>query len=125
MIPFANVLVRFLLPGPSSASSMEQLKLDSFDDIPMNSAKVVRFGKEPVIVVHTETGQFKAFFARCTHLGCVVKYDAEGTSQFLCNCHGSTFDLTGKNLTGPAPRPLTPLRVTVEKTSLVLSRRNV
>ncbi len=121
-VPVLNVVVRYLAPAPSDTKPTEILRLDSFQEIERNSAKVVRFGKEPAIIIHTETGQYKAFLARCTHLGCVVKYEIHGAPHLNCNCHGSVFDLTGKNLTGPAPRPLEPLRVVVEEQSLVISR---
>lgn len=39
----------------------------------------------------------------CTHLGCVVKPNAEG---FECPCHGSRFDAAGGVVKGPAPRAL-------------------
>ena len=39
----------------------------------------------------------------CTHLGCIVKSNAEG---FECPCHGSRFDADGAVTKGPAPRPL-------------------
>lgn len=45
-----------------------------------------------------------AFSAICTHLGCTV---APAGNRLDCPCHGSVFDaFTGKNLSGPAPRPL-------------------
>lgn len=44
----------------------------------------------------------------CTHLGCVVKANAEG---FECPCHGSRFKPDGAVAKGPAPRPLTWLKV--------------
>lgn len=45
----------------------------------------------------------------CTHLGCVVKSHAEG---FECPCHGSRFKPDGEVAKGPAPRPLSWLKVT-------------
>lgn len=41
----------------------------------------------------------------CAHLGCTVPWVAD-EAQFHCPCHNSTYDLTGKNTGGPAPRPL-------------------
>lgn len=46
----------------------------------------------------------------CTHLGCVVKTNAEG---FECPCHGSKFHADGAVSRGPAPRPLPWLKVSV------------
>jgi cytochrome b6-f complex iron-sulfur subunit len=49
----------------------------------------------------------------CTHLGCSVPWDEE-KNQFICPCHGSTFNLTGEVLTAPAPRPLDIFPVRIE-----------
>ncbi len=40
----------------------------------------------------------------CPHLRCVVKRHDDGT--FVCPCHGSKFDATGKKTSGPSPRGL-------------------
>lgn len=45
----------------------------------------------------------------CTHLGCVVKPNAEG---FECPCHGSRFTANGEVSKGPAPRALPWLKLT-------------
>jgi cytochrome b6-f complex iron-sulfur subunit len=121
-IPILNAVIRYLAPGQSAMAQAESIKFEAFKEIERNSAKIVRFGKEPAIIIHTEAGQYKAFMARCTHLGCVVKYETDSVPHLNCNCHGSVFDLTGKNLAGPAPRPLEPLRVEVEKDALIISR---
>ena len=39
----------------------------------------------------------------CTHLGCVPNIKKDG---WLCPCHGSVYDLSGRILHGPAPRNL-------------------
>lgn len=43
--------------------------------------------------------------AVCTHLGCVVPWN-NGESKFMCPCHGSQYDKTGKVVRGPAPLSL-------------------
>lgn len=43
--------------------------------------------------------------SRCTHLGCTVSWIAE-QSLFICPCHDAAFDLEGKVMHGPPPRPL-------------------
>ena len=53
-------------------------------------------------------GSFRALSSRCTHLGCQVR----PTRRFLtCPCHGSTFDMEGRVVRGPAPKPLPGYRV--------------
>ena len=52
-----------------------------------------------------DDGELHAVSARCTHLGCTVRFnDAE--RSWDCPCHGSRFDLTGKVLEGPAVHDL-------------------
>ncbi len=66
---------------------------------------------KPVIVAQPSKGEVVAFSAVCTHMGCTV---APQGKILKCPCHGSTYDLaTGENTGGPAPRPLTAIRVTV------------
>ena len=43
-------------------------------------------------------------------MGCTV---APGDKQLDCPCHQSVYDLTGKNISGPAPSPLAPFPVKV------------
>ena len=43
--------------------------------------------------------------AVCTHLGCVVPWNA-GEDKFMCPCHGSQYDAAGKVVRGPAPLSL-------------------
>jgi len=40
----------------------------------------------------------------CTHLGCVPNRNAEG--GWLCPCHGSLYDASGRVIRGPAPKNL-------------------
>ncbi len=44
--------------------------------------------------------------ATCSHLGCLVNYSRE-RSEFVCPCHGGRYDLSGRNIAGPPPAPLT------------------
>lgn len=72
--------------------------------------KIVRFGADPVIIVRAADDDYRAFAATCTHLDCIVGYQKEH-SRLWCNCHGGAYDLTGRNIAGPPPRPLTPYKV--------------
>lgn len=50
--------------------------------------------------------------AVCTHLGCVVPWNG-GENKFICPCHGSQYDNTGKVVRGPAPLSLALVHATV------------
>ncbi len=58
---------------------------------------------EKLYVMKTGTG-FQAISAKCTHLGCAVDRQADGT--YLCPCHGSAFDAKGLVTRGPAKKAL-------------------
>lgn len=121
--PVAKVILEYVTPRKAADTRRETIRIASTDELVPNTARIFKVGKDPVIVVHTATGQYKAFNARCTHLGCVVQYTTEeGPPHFGCNCHGSQFDINGKNIVGPASRPLTPYRVIIRETSIFVAK---
>jgi menaquinol-cytochrome c reductase iron-sulfur subunit len=75
--------------------------------------------------LYTENGKdFKAYNARCTHLGCAYVYDKE-SKNFACPCHKGQFDVkTGKVLAGPPPRPLDELKVDVRDGSVFVDYKD-
>lgn len=58
-----------------------------------------------VIVTEEKTIENYGLNAVCTHLGCVVPWNS-GENKFMCPCHGSQYDNTGKVVRGPAPLSL-------------------
>lgn len=58
---------------------------------------------------------YVAFSGKCPHLGCGYKWRKHKVlgEVFLCPCHLSIYDASGKVLDGPAPRPLDPLPIQV------------
>lgn len=63
------------------------------------------------VAVFKDAGGVYAVSIICTHLGCVVKPNADG---FECPCHGSKFTSEGEVQKGPAPMPLPWLKVSVD-----------
>ncbi len=70
------------------------------------------FGGKPCLLVRTPEGEVRAFNALCTHTDCTVAYRA-AHSDIFCNCHNGVFDLNGRNVSGPPPRPLEVYKVTL------------
>jgi glycine/D-amino acid oxidase-like deaminating enzyme/nitrite reductase/ring-hydroxylating ferredoxin subunit len=68
-------------------------------------ARVVRDGLGKKGVFRDENGSLHAVSLRCTHLGCLVHFNAAERS-WDCPCHGSRFDVDGSVLEGPAVHPL-------------------
>jgi Rieske Fe-S protein len=49
--------------------------------------------------------EFIAVTSRCAHVGCPVSFK-EAAQVFVCPCHGGVYDLLGRRIGGPPPRPL-------------------
>jgi Rieske Fe-S protein len=77
------------------------------------------YGTRGLIVFRDPQGKLKAFDSKCTHAGCNVQYQV---TRFYCNCHGGTYNLDGKNIAGPPPRPLTELGVVEEDKAIYVFR---
>ena len=69
--------------------------------------------RKMAFIVQNGDGTLTVLSNRCPHLGCGVDWDATA-NQFRCPCHGGVFDLQGRVLEGPPPRPLTQLVSKVE-----------
>jgi cytochrome b6-f complex iron-sulfur subunit len=80
-------------------------------EIEVNSSKKVRFAGGTYIVIRTESGVF-ALSAVCTHLGCLVNWEADA-HEIVCPCHAARFDINGNVIGGPAPKPLQQIKATI------------
>jgi cytochrome b6-f complex iron-sulfur subunit len=65
------------------------------------------------IFLVSSSGGLIAFSAVCSHLGCLVNYHRD-KHEFVCPCHGGKYDLSGKNISGPPPAPLTRFPVKIQ-----------
>jgi len=74
-------------------------------DLPRGEARVVRDGLGKTGVFRSEDGALHGVSLRCTHLGCLLRFNSAERS-WDCPCHGSRFDVDGAVLEGPAVRPL-------------------
>ncbi|WP_343944529.1 FAD-dependent oxidoreductase, partial [Pseudonocardia zijingensis] len=74
-------------------------------EVPPGAAGVLRNGTDRTGIYRDEDGAVHAVSMRCTHLGCLVRFNAAERS-WDCPCHGSRFDVDGAVLEGPAVRPL-------------------
>lgn len=103
----------------SKVTSLEVCKLS---DLPKGHGRNFRFGSTPALVIHAEDGTVHAFKAICTHLGCTVQF-RDDINSIYCACHGGQYDpLTGKNVAGPPPKPLAPLKAEVVDGKIIVSR---
>ena len=91
--------------------------LGAASEIPVGGGKIYTTAK--VVVTQPTRGQYKAFSAVCTHVGCIMSEVAHGTID--CPCHGSEFKITtGAVVTGPAPAPLPKKQIKIVNGQVVL-----
>ena len=129
----------FLRPRRATVSgALEVVAPFKVNELPNAPGNPFNFGGKPCLVVLTPDGanrraagerlrsdDVRAFNALCTHVDCTVKFRPDRADIF-CNCHEGVYDLNGKNVAGPPPRPLEMYKVTlrgdVGKEEIVVSR---
>ena len=114
-------VTRYIVPPEAAESTVNSVTLALGPaELPPNSGRIFRFGSKPGILVRTEGGELRAFSAVCTHLGCTVQY-RDDLKHIWCACHNGHYDLQGRNIEGPPPRPLTPYVVNQHGDQIVVS----
>jgi cytochrome b6-f complex iron-sulfur subunit len=97
-------------------------------ELPPGKAKMLLYGRLPVLLLQSAEGGAlpTAFVAICTHLDCVVSYQAD-KHRIFCACHGGVYDTEGRVISGPPPRPLRQLysRLSDGKLILALEKENL
>jgi cytochrome b6-f complex iron-sulfur subunit len=89
---------------------------------PGDRTLVQGFRGDPTYIVVTEEKTIDNYGlnAVCTHLGCVVPWNS-GENKFMCPCHGSQYDSTGKVVRGPAPLSLALVHAAVAEDKVTLT----
>lgn len=116
-------LTRYLIPPKVEESTAHTVTLALKPlEVKQNSGQIFRFGSQPGILIRTPNDELKAFAAGCTHLACIVQYRSD-ISHIWCACHNGHFDLNGRNIEGPPPKPLEEYAVNVRGEQIVVSKR--
>jgi cytochrome b6-f complex iron-sulfur subunit len=114
-------IVRFMVPPQLVESSSSSVVAAKRSELRPNEGKIFRFGTKPGILIQVPTGDYRAFTAICTHLDCTVQYLAD-EKMIWCACHNGRYDLTGKNISGPPPRPLEEFSVNIRGDDIIVTR---
>jgi len=114
----------FLNPPKNTEAKVNSVKAGIVSDFPANSGQILKFGRKPVILIRGVKGEFHAFAATCTHLDCIVQYRSD-TKQIWCACHNGIYDLKGRNVSGPPPKPLEEFSVTLVNDEIIVSKLKV
>lgn len=115
----AAVPVGAYLVPPAERGASGPVQVAKSSEIAEGAAKAVKVGPVNVLVIRTG-GKLLAVNSKCTHLGCLVKWD-ERTSKIKCPCHSATFEADGTKPTSPADRPLAPLPVTEADNKVIVT----
>jgi Rieske Fe-S protein len=75
---------------------------------------------DTLVVARVDLTTVAALSAVCTHLGCIVAYNADA-QQLDCPCHQSQFALDGTVLAPPASAPLRAYQTTLVSNAVLIS----
>jgi Rieske Fe-S protein len=101
--------------SPEGRSQTGDQVLAKVDDVPTDGGVIL--AEAQVVLTRASDGDIRGFSAVCTHQACLVTRVEDGLIS--CPCHGSAFDAaSGEVVSGPAQRPLAPVRVQVSGDSI-------
>lgn len=121
-VSFFYPVLRYLVPPRITDMGGDTVVAGKVGELRPNSGKIFRFGSRPGLLLLGADGQYRALSATCTHLSCTVQYRGD-LRQVWCACHNGMYDLAGRNLSGPPPRPLEQYDVHVRGDEIIVSRR--
>jgi cytochrome b6-f complex iron-sulfur subunit len=104
-------LQSLLFPATNTTQDAQPVSFP-LSDLPVGGTKAITYAGVSVLVVRTRES-LRAFSLVCTHLGCIVEWQAD-KKEFYCPCHDGRFDEFGDVLAGPPPIPLEQIPVRVD-----------
>ena len=119
---FIYPILRYLVPPKLPDLGRDAVLAAHVAEMKPNTAKTFRFGSRPGLLVRTSSGEYRAMSATCTHLGCTVQYRSD-LREIWCACHNGMYDLNGRNISGPPPRPLEAFEVQVRGDDIFVRRK--
>ena len=121
-VAFLYPVLRYLVPPKAIDLGGDAVVAGRVSELKPNSGKIFRFGNRPGLLIRTASGEYRAMSATCTHLSCTVQY-RDDLRQVWCACHNGKYDLNGRNISGPPPRPLEAFEVQVKGDEIFVRRR--
>jgi len=114
-------IIRYFKPPEVAEGSATTVEAATVDELAVDEYKIFRFGARPGILIRISEDEYRAFAATCTHLDCIVQY-RDDKRMIWCACHNGLFDLSGRNVSGPPPRPLEEYQINVVGETIYVSR---
>ena len=122
VVAFVYPVFEYLIPPKVADLGSDSVVAGRIGELKPNSGKIFRFGDRPGILIRTSGGEYRAMSAICTHLSCTVQY-RDDMQHVWCACHNGHYDLNGRNIAGPPPRPLELFEVQVRGDEIFVRRR--
>ncbi|MEK6642461.1 MAG: Rieske 2Fe-2S domain-containing protein [Planctomycetota bacterium] len=110
--------IAYMLPVRKRGGGSDRTSAGKETEFAVWDAKKVLVRGKPVVVLRTDK-QFQAYSAICTHLGCIVHWNSASRS-LDCPCHAAVFDMNGKVVSGPPPKPLPEYSVSVAQGEVII-----
>jgi len=117
-------LADFLFPPKATGLTYPRLLVAKTSDLAAGKSQLFEYPTQDrsAILIHLPDGDFVAYDALCTHLGCSVHFDQvpvkgweNNPEQIFCPCHGGVFDpKTANVLGGPPLRPLPKIKLEID-----------
>lgn len=118
---FVYPVLRYLIPPKTADLGSDAVVAGTIGELKPNSGKIFRFGSRPGLLIRTADGGYRAMSATCTHLSCTVQY-RDDLREVWCACHNGKYNLDGRNVGGPPPRPLEAFEVQVRGEEIFVRR---
>ena len=122
ILSFLYPTIRFMKPPQVAEASVNEAPAGKVGDLKPNTAKIVKFGTRPVLLLRVSETEWKACSAVCTHLNCTVQFN-ETKRLIWCACHNGYYDINGHVVSGPPPKPLEEYVVHLRAEEVIISRR--
>lgn len=117
-------LSAFLLERKSGTTSYPRVKIANSSEVATGDSLLFLYPTKDrsAVLMHLASGDFVAYDAVCTHLGCQIHFDQEPIKgwedrkdKLFCPCHGEVFDPeNGSVVAGPPPRPMPKIRLEID-----------
>jgi Rieske Fe-S protein len=119
---FLYPIIKYFVPPKVADMGGDAVLAAKTSELKPNTAKTFRFGTRPGLLIEIGAGEYRAMSATCTHLGCTVQYRPD-LREVWCACHNGMYDLNGRNVSGPPPRPLETFDVQIRGEDIFVRRK--
>jgi cytochrome b6-f complex iron-sulfur subunit len=119
---FLYPVFKYLIPPKLPEFGNEAVPAARISEVKPNEGVIFRFGSKPGLLIEESPGKYTAMVAVCTHLGCTVQYRSDHHDVW-CPCHNGVYDIHGRNISGPPPKPLQQLDVQVRGDQIFVRRK--